>query len=91
MIANKKFYKTSLDLKYGFGAMRFYQDHSRSMAVISPYGIFIPNRLGFGGNNGPAGMQRLSDNLCEDLDELFVSIDDILVTSTDWTRHLERL
>jgi len=60
-IAKKKVYKTSLDLKYGFGAMEFYRDHSKFMAVINPFGIFIPTRLGFGGSNGPAYMQRLSD------------------------------
>jgi hypothetical protein len=41
-IAKKTVYKTSLDLKGSCGAMGFYRDHSKSIAVISPFGIFIP-------------------------------------------------
>ena len=57
----KKVYETSLDLKYGFGAMGFYRNHSKFMAVITPFVIFVPKRLGIGGSNGPVYMQRLSD------------------------------
>jgi len=80
-IAEKKVYKTSLDLKYGFGAMGFYRDHSRFMAVITLFGIFIPTRLGFGGRNGPAYMQRLSDSFYGDVEDVCVHIDDILIAS----------
>ena len=59
-IAKKKVYTTTLDLKYGFGAMGFYRDHSKFMAVITPFGIFVPTRSHFGGSNGPVYMPRLS-------------------------------
>jgi hypothetical protein len=90
-IAKKKVYKTSLDLKYGFGAMGFYRDHSKVISVITPFGIFVPIRLGFGGSNGPAYMQRLSDDVYGDLEDVCVYIDDLLITSSDWTSHLESL
>jgi len=45
-IAKKKVHKTSLDLKYGFGSMGFYRDDSKFMAAITPFGIFVPTRLG---------------------------------------------
>ena len=90
-IAKKKVHKTSLDLKYGFVAMGFYRDHSKFMAVITPFGIFVPTRLGFGGSNGPAYMQRLSDYVYGDLEDVCVYIDDILIASADWTSHLESL
>ena len=69
-IAKKKVHTTSLDLKYGFGAMGFYRDHLQFMAVITPFGIFIPTRLGFGGSNGPASMQRLPDYVYGDLEDV---------------------
>jgi hypothetical protein len=69
-IAKKKVYKTSLDLKYGFDAMGFYRDHSKFIAVITPFGIFIPTRLGFGGSYGSAYMQRLSDYVYVDLEDV---------------------
>jgi hypothetical protein len=82
--------------------MGFYRDHSKFMAVITPFGFFVPTRLGFGGSNGPAYMQRLSDYVYGymkrlsdyvygDLEDVCVYIDDILVASSDWTSHLESL
>ena len=42
-IAHKKICKTSVDLKYGFGAMGFYGDHSKFMAVTwgSREGLYL--------------------------------------------------
>jgi hypothetical protein len=88
-IAKKKVYKTSIDLKYGFGAMGFYRNHSKFMAVMTLFGIFAPTRLGFGGSNGPAYMPGLSDYVYGDLEDVSVYIDDILIASSDWTSHLE--
>jgi hypothetical protein len=48
-VAKNKVYKTTLNLKYCFGAMGFCRDHFKFMAVITPSGIFIPTRLAFGG------------------------------------------
>jgi hypothetical protein len=61
------------------------------MTVITPFGIFIPKRLGFGGSNGPAYMQKLSDYVYGDLEDVCVYMDDILIVSSDWTNHLESL
>jgi hypothetical protein len=70
--------------------MGFYRDHSK-MAVLTPFGIFVPSRLGFGGSNGPAYMRRLSDYVYGDLEDVCVYIVDILIASSDWTSHLESL
>jgi len=61
------------------------------MAVITPFGIFIRTRLGFGGRNGPAFMQRLSDHVYGDLEDVCVYIDDIFIAFSDWTSYLESL
>ena len=90
-IAKKKVYKPSLDLKHGSGAMGFYRDHSKFMAAKTPFRIFVPTRLGFGGSNGPVYMQRLSDYVYGDQEDVCVYIDDILIAFSDWTSHLERL
>ena len=71
--------------------MGFYRNHSKFMAVITPFGIFVDTILGFGGSNGPAFMQRLSDYVYGDLEDVCVYIDDILIASSDWTSHLESL
>jgi hypothetical protein len=42
-IAKKKVYKTTLDHKYGFGAMGFYRYHSKFLAIITSSGVFIPS------------------------------------------------
>ena len=70
--AKKKVYTTSLDLKYGSGAMGFYRDHSKFMAVTTPSGIFILTRLGFGGSNGSAYMQWLPDFVYGNLEDVCV-------------------
>jgi hypothetical protein len=85
----KKKFKTVSDFKYGFGSRGFYKDHSRYMAVITPFGVFIPTRLGFGGNNGPAKIQRIADHLFADLPSVYVYIDDILIATETFYEHLE--
>jgi len=52
-VAKTNVYNSSLDFEYGFDAMGFYRYPSKFMAGISPFRIFIPTRLGFGGSNGP--------------------------------------
>jgi hypothetical protein len=49
------------------------------MAIITPFGIFIPTRFGFGGSNGPVYMRRLSDYVDGDLEDVCVNIDDTLI------------
>jgi len=71
--------------------MGFYQDHSKFTAVITPFGILVPTKLGFGGSNCSANMQRLSDYAYGNLEDVCVYIDDTLIASSDWTSHLESL
>ena len=69
--------------------MRFYRNHSKFIAVITPFGIFIPTMLDFGGSNGPAYMQRLTECVVNgDLEDVCIFIDDTLIASSDWTSHL---
>ena len=74
-----------------FGAMGFYRDQFKLIAVITLVGIFIPTRLGFGFTNASAYMQMLSDYVYGDVEDVFVYIDDILIASSDWMGHLEIL
>ena len=41
-------FKTVLDFKYGFGAMGYFKDHGKYMAVITSFGVFVPTTQGFG-------------------------------------------
>jgi len=68
--------------------MRFYRNHSKFIAVITPFGIFIPTLLDFGGSNGPAYMQGLPEYVNGDQEDVCIYIDDILTASSDWTSHL---
>ena len=63
----KKKFIAALDFKHGFGSMGLYKDHSKYITLTTPFGVFIPTRLGVGGKNGTAKMRRIADHLFADL------------------------
>jgi cleavage and polyadenylation specificity factor subunit 1 len=60
-------------------------------AVITPFGLFEYLRTPFGRRNAAQTFQRLMDVVCQDLDFVFVYIDDILVASESKAQHLGHL
>ena len=60
-------------------------------AVITPFGLFEFLRMPFGLKNAAQTFQRLMDSVLQDLDFLFVYLDDILVASKDKDEHKQHL
>ena len=50
-------------------------------AVITPYGLFEFIKMPFGLRNAAQTFQRLMDNIMQELDFIFVYLDDILIAS----------
>ena len=63
-------------------------------AIITPFGLYEFLRMPFSLKNSAQAFQRLMDRVCQDLNFIFVYIDDILVASknsTDHKLHLQQL
>jgi hypothetical protein len=60
-------------------------------AVITPFGLFEFKRMPYGLRNGAQTFQRFMDEVCRDLDFVFVFIDDFLVFSTTPDQHRHHL
>ena len=63
-------------------------------AIITPFGLYEFLRMPFGLKNSAQAFQRLMDRVCQDLNFIFVYIDDILVASknsSDHKLHLRQL
>jgi cleavage and polyadenylation specificity factor subunit 1 len=60
-------------------------------AVITPFGLFEFKRMPYGLRNAAQTFQRFMDEVCRDLDFVFVFIDDILVFSTTPDQHRHHL
>jgi cleavage and polyadenylation specificity factor subunit 1 len=64
------------------------------MVVITPFGLFEYLHMPFGLKNAAQSFQRLMDSVLQDLDFLFMHLDDILVASKnpkDHKQHLDNL
>ena len=84
---------SSLDLASGYYQISMAEDDKAKTAFISPFGLFEFNRLPFGLSNAPATCQRLMQSaLHEHIFRLMlVYLDDILVYSDTFDKHLENL
>ena len=60
-------------------------------AVITPFGLFEFKRMPYGLRNAAQTFQRFMDEVCRDLDFVFVFIDDFLVFSTMPEQHRHHL
>ena len=61
------------------------------IAVITPFGLFEFKRMPYGLRNAAQTFQRFMDEVCRDLDFVFVFIDDFLVFSTTPGQHRHHL
>ena len=59
--------------------------------MITPFGLFEFLRMPFGVKNAAQTFQRLMDTILQDLDFLFVYLDDILVASKNKEEHKRHL
>lgn len=60
-------------------------------AVITPFGLYEFLRMPFGLSNAAQSFQRFMDQVCQDLDFVFVYLDDILVASSSPGEHKRHL
>lgn len=60
-------------------------------AVTTPFGLFEFQRMPFGLKNASQTFQRFMNKVCENLDFVFVYLDDVLVFSIDEKSHKKHL
>ena len=69
------------------------EDKPKTAFSVGPLGFYEWNRMGFGLTNAPATFQRLMEKCMGDmhLKECLIFLDDILIFSTTFEEHLQRL
>ena len=73
--------------------MAVHADDQEKTAVTTPFGLYQWTRMPFGLCNAPATFQRLMEVVLGDLafDVLLIYLDDVLVFSSDFDSHCEKL
>ena len=84
---------SSLDLKAGYWQVEMREEDKAKTAFTTPLGFYEANRMPFGLTNAPATFQRLMERCVGDLNlkTCLVYLDDIIVFSSTFEEHLERL
>ncbi len=83
---------SKIDLAKGFHQVLVEERDRDKTCFVCPFGKYRFRRMPFGLTNAPSVFQRLMDEVLADCrDCANVYIDDILVVSEDWTRHLVHL
>ena len=85
---------STLDLKSGYWQVAIKEEYTSKMAFRTSSGqLYEFNRLPFGLCNAPATFSRLMDNVLSGLswEVCLYYLDDIIVFSKDWDKHIQRL
>ncbi len=84
---------SSMDLKSGYWQIEIEEADKPKTAFTTPLGFYECNRMPFGLSNAPATFQRLMEQCLGDLNltQCLVYLDDIIVFSSTFEEHLERL
>lgn len=91
-LAGAKWFST-LDLASGYNQVPMDEKDKEKTAFCTPFGLFEFNRMPFGLCNAPSTFQRLMERIFGDkrFHSLLLYLDDIVVFSTSFHQHLERL
>ncbi len=93
LLAGAKYF-TTLDLKCGYWQVELEErDKPKTAFQVGSMGFYEANRMPFGLCNAPATFQRLMERCMGDMNlrECLIYLDDIIIFSTDFDQHLERL
>ena len=82
---------TKMDLAHTYMQVPL-EDESKSLTTINTHkGLYQYNRLPFGISSAPAIFQRTMEKILRDIPQVFVYIDDILLTGGTEREHLQNL
>lgn len=80
-----------LDCSQAYNQLRLTKDSQQLTTINTSKGLFMYTRLVFGLANAPAIFQRTLENLLAGIEGVSIFLDDVCVTGSTKTIHLERL
>ncbi|KAL2087982.1 hypothetical protein ACEWY4_016810 [Coilia grayii] len=84
---------STLDLTAGYNQIPMAEKDKQKTAFCTPFGLFEFNRMPFGLCNSPSMFQRLMERIFGDerFNSLLLYLDDIVIFSSSFDTHLQRL
>lgn len=82
---------SKVDLKDAYMQLPLDEKSRKMCVIITPQGLFEPQRLQFGISSAPAIFQKFMDQLLQGIDGVVCYLDDVTVTGRTDEEHLQRL